>query len=382
MTGTTHYGWTLMAESQSQKFQTFNDDLQAIDTELYTLATGGISLVAATDTVLGGIKVGEGLSMAVTSELLSVIYGTSSGTAAQGNDTRITGALQSTGGTMSGALHLSVPGSSDDSDKATSTSWVRTYVTGLGFGTGSGTVTSVALTVPGILSVSGSPVTTSGTLALSLATQSANLLWAGPTTGSAATPTFRSLVTADLPAGVGTVTSVAMTVPAWLSVAGSPVTSSGTLAVTASNQNANIVLAGPSTGAAATPAFRALVAADLPSGFGSSIPYDIGFFAEGTLTTSEVIARFVCPRALSLASGASGVAICGVAPTGATAVVTLTKNGSSIGTVTYATGSTTGTVSITGSTSFAIGDIIGWVGPASVDATLADPSVTLTATRS
>ena len=64
---------------------------------------------------------------------------------------------------------------------------------------GSGTVTSVATSVPGILSVSGSPITTSGTLAISLATQSANIVFAGPTSGSAATPTFRALVNADFP---------------------------------------------------------------------------------------------------------------------------------------------------------------------------------------
>lgn len=64
---------------------------------------------------------------------------------------------------------------------------------------GSGTVTSVALTAPNILSVAGSPITGAGTLALTLATQSANTVFAGPTTGSAAVPTFRSLVTADLP---------------------------------------------------------------------------------------------------------------------------------------------------------------------------------------
>lgn len=63
-----------------------------------------------------------------------------------------------------------------------------------------GTVTSVAMTVPGILSVSGSPVTTTGTLALSLATQSANTVFAGPSSGGAVAPTFRSLVSADLPA--------------------------------------------------------------------------------------------------------------------------------------------------------------------------------------
>lgn len=64
---------------------------------------------------------------------------------------------------------------------------------------GVGTVTSVGLTVPSILSVSGSPVTSSGTLAVTLATETANTVFAGPTTGSAATPTFRTLVDADVP---------------------------------------------------------------------------------------------------------------------------------------------------------------------------------------
>lgn len=68
-----------------------------------------------------------------------------------------------------------------------------------GGGGGSGTVTSVALTAPSILSVAGSPVTTNGTLALTLATQLANLIFSGPTSGGAATPTFRALVAADIP---------------------------------------------------------------------------------------------------------------------------------------------------------------------------------------
>lgn len=125
-----------------------------------------------------------------------------------------------------------------------------------GGGGGSGTVTSVAMTVPSILSVSGSPITTSGTLAVTLATETANKVFAGPTSGGAATPTFRSLVTADMPAGTGTVTSVAQTVPAFLSVSGSPVTTSGTLAITANTQAANLILSGPTSGSAAVPTFK------------------------------------------------------------------------------------------------------------------------------
>jgi hypothetical protein len=66
----------------------------------------------------------------------------------------------------------------------------------------SGTVTSVAFadasTTP-IYGISGSPVTSSGTLTQTLTTQSANTVFAGPSSGSAAQPTFRALVSADIP---------------------------------------------------------------------------------------------------------------------------------------------------------------------------------------
>lgn len=69
---------------------------------------------------------------------------------------------------------------------------------GEGGGSGSGTVTSVAMTVPAEFSIAGSPITTSGTLAVSKANQNANLVWAGPTSGAAAAPSFRALVAADI----------------------------------------------------------------------------------------------------------------------------------------------------------------------------------------
>ncbi len=76
---------------------------------------------------------------------------------------------------------------------------ITTAANGSGGG-GSGTVTSVAATVPSIMSIAGSPITTSGTLAMTLATETANTVFAGPTSGGAATPTFRALGAADLPA--------------------------------------------------------------------------------------------------------------------------------------------------------------------------------------
>lgn len=72
--------------------------------------------------------------------------------------------------------------------------------TGCG-GSGSGTVTSVAMTVApsGIFDISGTPITISGTLALSLDNQNANIVLAGASSGGAAEPAFRALVDADIP---------------------------------------------------------------------------------------------------------------------------------------------------------------------------------------
>lgn len=72
---------------------------------------------------------------------------------------------------------------------------------------GGGTVTSVAMTVPSILSVSGSPITNSGTLAVTLANESANTVLAGPTSGGSTTPTFRALVSADIPSTISQATT-------------------------------------------------------------------------------------------------------------------------------------------------------------------------------
>ena len=135
--------------------------------------------------------------------------------------------------------------------------------------TGGGTVTSVALTMPAEFSVAGSPVTTSGTLAVTKANQTANRIYAGPTSGGAAAPTFRALVSADLPGGLGSVTSVQLAVSAsalfTASITGTnPITSSGTftLNIGLANQNANTFLAGPASGGAGAVTARAMVAGD------------------------------------------------------------------------------------------------------------------------
>lgn len=68
-----------------------------------------------------------------------------------------------------------------------------------GSGGGGGTVSSVGLALPNIFTVTNSPVTSTGTLTGTLATQTANTIFAGPTSGGAATPGFRALAASDIP---------------------------------------------------------------------------------------------------------------------------------------------------------------------------------------
>ncbi len=69
-----------------------------------------------------------------------------------------------------------------------------------GGGGGGGGVSSVGLALPSsTFAVTGSPVTTTGTLTGSFKTQTANTVLAGPTSGGVVVPAFRALVGADLP---------------------------------------------------------------------------------------------------------------------------------------------------------------------------------------
>lgn len=124
----------------------------------------------------------------------------------------------------------------------------------LGLGSaGGGTVTSVGLGAPSIFTVTGSPVTGSGTLTLSLATQAINRVFAGPTSGSAAAPTFRSLVNADI-AGLNATTASAWSTARTLAFTGDATGTNSvdgsanvSTALTLATVNANVGTFGDST---------------------------------------------------------------------------------------------------------------------------------------
>jgi hypothetical protein len=104
-----------------------------------------------------------------------------------------------------------------------------------------GTVTSVAMTVPSFLSVTGSPIIGAGTLAVSLSgtplpvvnggtgTTTPSLVEGANVTISGTWPNQTVNATGG---GSGTVTSVDMTVPTGLAISGNPITTSGTLTLT------------------------------------------------------------------------------------------------------------------------------------------------------
>lgn len=99
--------------------------------------------------------------------------------------------------------------------------------------------------------------------AIGLDNQNANVIFAGPSTGGAAAPAFRALVDADIPASIARDTELhdAVTLAA---DAGAILGLTGQQ-ITLDSQSANTVFAGPTTGGAADPTFRALVDADIPS---------------------------------------------------------------------------------------------------------------------
>jgi hypothetical protein len=163
---------------------------------------------------------------------------------------------------------------------------------------GTGTVSSVGLTLPGEITVTGTPVTTSGTLAGTWATQTAAKVFASPA-GTTGTPSFRALVTGDLPANptFTTVTATtftgALTGNASTATSATSATSATTLTgsltgdVTNAGMTTTVATVGGATAANVASATTAANAAASINTVGTIVKRDgSGNFAAGTITAT------------------------------------------------------------------------------------------------
>lgn len=110
--------------------------------------------------------------------------------------------------------------------------------------------------------------------------------------------------------------------------------------------------------------------------------YDIGLFIPGQPAASAMVFQFVVPRAIGFPVNLAGsFAKAGTAAT-TSAAFTLRKNGSNVGAIDFAAGSTAATFTLAGGAVFAAGDVLEMLAPSPQDGTLADVSITLLAARS
>lgn len=184
-------------------------------------------------------------------------------------------------------------------------------------GSGSGTVTSVGVssTIPQLV-VTNSPVTTSGVIQLDLDTTAAVynanrlqgrlLVNTAPTNGQVITWNNGSSQWEPATPNTGTVTSVALSLPSFITVTGSPITTSGTLTGTLASQSANTFLAAPD-GSSGAPTFRTLLYGDVSAIVGTTSSTiaagnDTRLHTQNTDTGTT-------QTSFQLASGSSGVRI-------------------------------------------------------------------------
>lgn len=100
---------------------------------------------------------------------------------------------------------------------------------------------------------------------------------------------------------------------------------------------------------------------------GLSAYLNIAFFAGGTPTASTIVARYIAIGDFSVPSGASGsYGKLAVGPSGGSIVFDIRKNGSSIGSLSFSSGATTGSFSISSTTGFAAGDYLDFVAPSNL----------------
>lgn len=112
-------------------------------------------------------------------------------------------------------------------------------------------------------------------------------------------------------------------------------------------------------------------------------PFDVHTFYPGVPTASAKLYRGKVARALVAPANFAGAQFTGTVNATASTVFDVQKNGVSCGTCTIAAGTLTPTFATTGgaAVNFAAGDVLSVIAPATPDATLADPAITLVFNR-
>ena len=198
----------LTTVSAASSYQPLSANLTALaaNNAAYYLARGNHSGTQALNTISGlGTGIANALAVNAGAAGAPVLFNGAGGTPSSLGLLNATGLPLATG--VSGLLSIAnggtgtaTPGLVAGTGVAITGTWPNQTINATGGGDGGGgTVTSVGLSLPALFAVTGSPVTTSGTLSATLAAQSANLVWAGPATGAAAAPSFRFLVAGDIP---------------------------------------------------------------------------------------------------------------------------------------------------------------------------------------
>jgi hypothetical protein len=315
-------------------------------TTLSALSLPASQVTGITGTLLTGYAVGSNTPISATNTILTA-FGQLQGQINSLGSSEVTAVtasspLASSGGSTpnisltgivpvaNGGTGLAASGASGNVLTSNGTAWVSSAPAT------SGTVTSVGLSSPGVLyTVSGSPVTTSGTLTLNLISQTANTFLAAPN-GSNGNPSFRAIVATDIPTlnqnTTGTASNITatsnstLTTLSALSLPGAQVT--GNISGNAANVTGVVAIANGGTGQTTkAAAYNALspmtTTGDLEYEASAGIAARLGIGTAGqVLTVAGGVPTWASPATSGTVTSVSVVSANGLAGTVATATTT------------------------------------------------------------